>query len=194
MKTLQIMTFITTGLIPLFSTVGQDSVAVDGKVIATENKMPIGAFTVKAYRIESAARTSTLISRDNKALAQTLTRADGTYSLAISTSFKVVILRFEKLSYFSVPPQQTVTLTLPKTTVPDVAAVKYSYGKTVSTQDLVDAFYIREASFNAMTGNLPPPERENARKKSIKFDIDSLQKSGVDSEAIMVVKQKFLPP
>jgi hypothetical protein len=193
MKTLQIMTFITTGLIPLFSTMGQDFVAVEGKVIATDNKMPIGAFSVKAYPIETPG-TRTLISRDNKALAQTLTRADGTYSLTISTSFKVVILRFEKLSYFSVPPQQTVPLTLPKTTVPDVAAVKYSYGKTVSTQDLVDAFHIREASFNAMTGSLPPRERENARKKSIKFDIDSLQKSGVDSEAIMVVKQKFLPP
>jgi hypothetical protein len=194
MKTLQIMAFITTGFIPLFSTLGQDSVAVEGKVIATENKMPIGAFTVKAYSNESASGTSTLISRDNKALAQTLTRIDGTYSLTISTSFRVVILQFEKLSYFSVPPQQTVTLALPKTTVPDVAAVKYSYGKTVSTKDLIDAFHIREASFNAMTSNLPPPERENARKKSIQFDIDSLQKSGVDSGAIMAVKQKFLPP
>ena len=194
MKPLQIIASITTGLIPMFSMLAQDSVAVEGKVIATAAKMPIGAFTVKAYPTDGAPSPSTLVSRNNKALAQTLTRADGTYSLAIPTSFKEVILRFEKLSYFSVPPQQKVTLTPPKTTVPDVAAVKYSYGQTVSTHDLLDAFYIREASFNTIAANLPPAERENVRKKSIQFDIDSLQKSGVDSAAIMAVKKRFLPP
>src|ERR1700686_3357333 len=127
MKTLQVIAFITTGFIPMFSTLAQDSVAVEGKVIATATKTPIGAFTVKAYPTESALNTSAFVSSANKPLAQTLTRADGTYSLPIPTILKAVILRFEKLSYFSVPPQQTVQLTPPKTTVPDVAAVKYDY-------------------------------------------------------------------
>ena len=195
MKTLQVIVFIiTTGLIAMFSTWAQDSVAVEGKVIATTTKTPIGAFTVKAYPAESAPSTSALVSSANKPLAQTLTRADGTYSLPISTTLKAVILRFEKLSYFSVPPQLTVQLTPPKTTVADVAAVKYNYGGTVSTQDVLDAFSIREASFNVMASNLPPTDREYARKKSVEFDIDSLQKSGVDSGTIMAVKKKFLPP
>jgi hypothetical protein len=191
MKTLKVIAFITTGLASMFSTFAQDSVAVEGKVIATTTKTPIGAFTVKAYPTEIGSGTSTLVSSSNKPLAQTLTRADGTYSLPISTTLKAVILRFEKLSYFSVPPQQTVQLTSPKTTVPDVAAVK-NYGQTVSTHDLLDAFSIRQVSFNVITINLPPTEREDARKKSIEFDLDSLQKSGVDSGTIMAVKKKLL--
>ena len=39
-----------------------------------------------------------------------------------------------------------------------------------------------------------PRERESARKKSIEFDIFSLQKAGVDSGAITAVETKYLPP
>jgi hypothetical protein len=194
MKTLGIIAYIATSLTPICSTLAQDSVAVEGKVIETATKTPIGAFTVKAYPTESPSSPSALVSTASKALAQTLTRADGTYSLTISTTFKTVILQFEKLSYFSVPPQQTVSLIPPKTTVPDVAAIKYSYGRTLSTHDVLDAFKIRAESFYAMAINLPPSERETARKKSIEYDILSLQKAGVDSETITAVKAKFLPP
>lgn len=194
MKTFQVIAFITIGLAPLSSTFAQDSVAVEGKVIATTNKGPIGAFTVKAYPPESVSGNGTLASIPNKPIAQTLTRADGTYSLSVSTTLKAVMLRFEKLSYFSVPPQQTVQLTSPKTTVPDVAAVSYNSGQTISTHDLLDAFSIRQASFNAMTINLPPTERENARKASFEVDIASLQKAGVDSRMIIEAKKKFLAP
>ena len=55
MKTFQVIAFITIGLAPLSSTFAQDSVAVEGKVIATTNKGPIGAFTVKAYPPESVS-------------------------------------------------------------------------------------------------------------------------------------------
>jgi hypothetical protein len=123
-------------------------------------------------------------------LAQTLTLADGTYSLTIAAGFKAVILQFEKLSYFSVPSQQVVTFTPPKTTVADVAAVKYGYEQIVSTHDVLDAFKIREASFNAMAANLLPSER----KKFIESDIDSLKNAGVDSQTISAVKAQFLPP
>jgi hypothetical protein len=100
-----------------------------------------------------------------------------------------------RLSYFLVPPQQTVQLTSPKTTVPDVAGVQYNCGETVSTQDLLDAFSIRQASVNAITRNLPPIERESARKKSVEFDLESLQKSAVaDVTSILEVKKKFLTP
>ena len=194
MKMLEIIACMATSMTPIYSTLAQDSVAVEGKVIETATKTPIGAFTVRVYPAESASTPSAFNSTASKALAQTLTRADGSYSLTISTAFKTVILQFEKLSYFSVPPQQIVTLAPPKTTVPDVAAVKYSYGRTVSTHDVLDAFKIREESFNALTINLTPSERESARKKSIEFDIFSLQKAGVDSGTITAVKTKYLPP
>jgi hypothetical protein len=42
--------------------------------------------------------------------------------------------------------------------------------------------------------NLSPSERENARKKSIEFDIFSLQKAGVDPGTITAVKTKYLSP
>jgi hypothetical protein len=161
---------------------GQNSVAVEGKILAT-NKTPIGAFTVKAYPVDAA-------SGENKPLAQTLTRADGTYSIPISTTLKEVILRFEKLAYFSVPPQLTVALTPPKTTLPDVAAVKYSYGQAVSTSDLVDALSIRQNSMNTVNVNWTPIER----RKSLEADLNSLQRAGVDSRTIMAVKEKFPAP
>jgi hypothetical protein len=194
MKMLNLIGCIAASLTIICSTSAQDSVAVEGKVIETTSKNPIGAFTVKAYPTETSATPSESVSPAIKALAQTLTRADGSYSLNISTASQTVILQFEKLSFFSVPPQQIVTLTSPKTTVPDVAAFKYSYGRTVSTHDVLDAFKIREESFNAMTIDLAPGERENARKKSIQFDILSLQKAGVDPGTITAVKTKYLPP
>ena len=194
MKRLKLIGSIAAALTTICSTFAQDSVAVEGKVVETASKTPIGAFTVKAYPTETPNTASASASPAGKALAQTLTRADGTYSLTISPAFKTVILQFEKLAYFSVPPQQIITLTSPKTTVPDVAAVKYSYGRTVSAHDVLDAFKIREESFNAMTINLSPSERENARKKSIEFDIITLQKAGVDPGTITAVKTKYLPP
>jgi hypothetical protein len=194
MKRLKLIGCIAASMTVICSTLAQDSVAVEGKVVDTASKNPIGAFTIKAYPTETPTTPGASVSAAGKALAQTLTRADGTYSLTISTAFKTVIIQFEKLSYFSVPPQQTITLTSPKTTVPDVAAVKYSYGRTVSTHDVLDAFKIREESFNAMTIHLSPGERENARKKSIEFDISSLQKAGVDPGTITAVKTKYLPP
>jgi hypothetical protein len=194
MKKLKLIGCIAASLTIIRSTLAQDSVAVEGKVIETASKTPIGAFTVKAYPTETPVTPSASVSPAIKPLAQTLTRADGSYSLKISTASKTVILQFEKLSYFSVPPQQIVMLTSPKTTVPDVAAFKYSYGRTVSTHDVLDAFKIREESFNAMTINLSPSERENARKKSIEFDIFSLQKAGVDPGTITAVKTKYLSP
>jgi hypothetical protein len=194
MKIFQIIAFITTGLTPMSSTFAQDSVTVEGKVIETTNKAPIGAFTVKAYPTESAPSPSALVSIADKPLAQTLTRADGTYSLQISRTLTAVTLRFEKLSYFSVPPQYTVHLIVPKTTVPDVAAVKYNNGQTVSTHDLLDAFSIREESFNARTIDLSPSEREKARKAFFEVDFDSLQKAGVDSRIITEAKKKLFAP
>jgi hypothetical protein len=194
MKTLHVIAFITTGLVPWSSTFGQDSVAVEGKVIATTNKEPIGAYTVKAYPPENASGTSTVTPTPNKPIAQTLTRADGTYSLSIAATLTAVTLRFEKLSYFSVPREQTVQLTSPKTAAPDVAAVKYNYGQTVSAHDLLDAFSIRQASHNAMTINLPPAERENARKASFEIDLKSLKTSGVDSGTITEVTKKLRAP
>jgi hypothetical protein len=194
MKILKLISWIAASLTLIYSTFAQDSVAVEGKVVETGSKNPIGAFTVKAYQNETPTTPSASASPAIKPVVQTLTRADGSYSLKISTALKTVILQFEKLSYFSVPPQQIVTLISPKTTVPDVAAFKYSYGRTVSTHDVLDAFKIREQSFNAMTINLPPGERENARKKSFEFDIFSLQKAGVDPGTITAVKTKYLPP
>jgi len=192
MKTLKVIAFITIGLAPIFSTLAENSVAVGGKVILTTTKEPIGAFTIKAYPTESASNKGTPDRGVDKPLAQTLTRADGTYSLPIPARLKAVILRFEKLSYFSVPPQQTVQLIAPATIVPDVAAVKYTDAQTVSTRDLLDAFSIRDTSFNAMATNLPPTEREQARKKSVEVDLISLQKSGVDSVTIVELKKKLL--
>lgn len=189
MKILRAIAFLTTGFVPVFSTLAQDSVAVEGKVVQTKTKEPIGAFTVKAYPAQSASKKDTLAFASNKPLAQTLTRADGTYSLPIPMKLETVILRFEKLSYFSVPPQQTVPLTTPKTTVPDVAAVKYNDAQTVSARDLLDAFSIREASIDAINGYLPATEREKARKKLVELDLISLQKSGVDSATIIAVKK-----
>jgi hypothetical protein len=187
-KTLHLIALTTTiCLVSMNSVPGQNSVVVEGKVLATTNKTPIGAFTVKAYLVENVPGA-------DKPLAQTLTRADGTYSLPISTTLNEVVLRFEKLTYFSVPPQLTVALTPPKTTVPDVAAVKYSYGQAVSTSDLVDALSIRHDSFNMVNANWTPNERENARKKSLEADLNSLQKAGVDSRTIMAVKEKLPGP
>jgi hypothetical protein len=194
MKILKFIGCIAASLTVISSTFAQESVAVEGKVIETASKAPIGAFTVKAYQNEPPTSPSASASPAIKPLAQTLTRTDGSYSLKIPTALKTVILQFEKLSYFSVPPRQIITLTSPKTTVPDVAAVKYSYGRTVSTHDVLDAFKIRDDSFNAMTIHLTPSERENARKKSIEFDIFSLQKAGVDPGTITAVKTKYLPP
>jgi len=194
MKILKLIGCIAASLTVISSTFAQESVAVEGKVIETASKAPIGAFTVKAYQNETPTTPSASASPAIKPLAQTLTRTDGSYSLKIPTALKTVILQFEKLSYFSVPPRQIVTLTSPKTTVPDVAAVKYSYGRTVSTHDVLDAFKIRDDSFNAMTIHLTPSERQNARKKSIEFDIFSLQKAGVDPGTITAVKTKYLPP
>lgn len=194
MKMLNLIGCIAASLTVMCSTFAQNSVAVEGKVIETASKTPIGAFTVKAYSTETPITPSPSVSPAIKPLAQTLTRADGSYSLKISTASKTVTLQFEKLSYFSVPPQQIVTLTSPKTTVPDVAAFKYSYGRTVSTHDVLDAFKIREESFNAMTIDLTPGERENARRNSIQLDIFSLQKAGVDPGTITAVKTKYLPP
>ena len=193
MKILNLIGCIVASQTLIFSTLAQDSVAVEGKVIETASKAPIGAFTVKAYQNETPTPSASAPPAI-KPLAQTLTRTDGSYSLKIPTALKTVILQFEKLSYFSVPPRQIVTLTSPKTTVPDVAAVKYSYGRTVSTHDVLDAFKIRDDSFNAMTIHLTPSERQNARKKSIEFDIFSLQKAGVDPGTITAVKTKYLPP
>ena len=139
MKMLNLIGCIAASLTVMCSTFAQNSVAVEGKVIETASKTPIGAFTVKAYSTETPITPSPSVSPAIKPLAQTLTRADGSYSLKISTASKTVTLQFEKLSYFSVPPQQIVTLTSPKTTVPDVAAFKYSYGRTVSTHDVLDA-------------------------------------------------------
>ena len=194
MKIPKLIGCIAVSITVLSSALAQDSVAVEGKVIETASKKPIGAFTVKAYPTDTPSTPSASVSPAIKPLAQTLTRADGSYSLTISTAFKTVILQFEKLSYFSVPPQQIVPLTSPKTTVSDVAAVKYSYGRTVSTHDVLDAFKIREDSFNAITINMTPGEREKARKKSIEFDIFSLQKAGVDPGTITAVKTTYLPP
>jgi hypothetical protein len=190
MKRLRIIACIVASFTPIYCTLAADSVAVEGKVIETTKKAGIGAFTVKAYPTENPDTSSASVSRDSKPLAQTLTLADGTYSLTISAGVKAVILQFEKLSYFSVPSQQVVTFTPPKTTVPDVAAVKYGYGQIVSTHDVLDAFKIREASFNAMAANLLPSER----KKFIESDIDSLKNAGVDSQTISAVKAQFLPP
>jgi hypothetical protein len=195
MKTLSLIALTTTiGLGSMPSAPGQDSVAVEGKVLATISKTPVGAFTVKAYLVEAVSSTSEVVPGANKPLAQTLTRADGTYSLPIPTTLKEVILRFEKLTYFSVPPQLTVPLTPLKTIVPDVAAVKYSYGRAVSTSDLVDALSIRRDSFNVINVNWPPIERENARRKFLEADLNSLQKAGVDSGTIMAVKKKLPSP
>jgi hypothetical protein len=166
---------------------GQNSVAVEGKVLATADQKPVGAFTVKAYPVEA-------VPGPGKPLAQTLTRADGTYSLPISATLKKVVLRFEKLTYFSVPPQLKVLLTAPKTIVPDVAAVKYSYGQTVSTSDLVQALSMRQDSFNVININRTPVERENARRTLLEADLNSLQKAGVDSRTIMAVKEKLPGP
>ena len=188
MKTLTIIAYIS--LTAIYSALAQDSVAVEGKVIETTKKAGIGAFTVKAYSTESPGTPGASVSRNSKPLAQTLTLADGTYSLTISAGFKAVILQFEKLSYFSVPQQQTVTLAPPKTAVPDVAGVKYGYGRIVATNDVLDAFQIREASFNAMDPNLQPSER----RKFIESDLESLKKAGVDSATIKAVQTKFLPP
>jgi hypothetical protein len=197
MKTLHLVALTTTiGLASMPSAPGQGPVAVEGRVLAAIDKKPVGvgAFTVKAYPVEAASNASEGVSRTNKPLAQTLTLTDGTYSLSISTTVKAVVLRFEKLTYFPVPPQQTVQLTPPKTTVPDVAAVKYSYGQSVSTSDLVDALSIRQASFNHLAANLPLIERENARRKSLEVDLAGLQKAGVDSGTIMAVKEKLPGP
>jgi hypothetical protein len=188
MKTLHLIALTTMiGLASMPSVPGQVPLAVEGRVVATINKTPVGAFTVKAYPVETVPGT-------NKPLAQTLTRADGTYSLPISTTLKEVVLRFEKLTYFSVPPQLIVPLTPPKTAVPDVAAVKYSYGQALSTSDLVDALSIRLDSFNRVNVNWTSIERENARKKSLEADLNSLQKAGVDSGTIMAVKEKLPGP
>ena len=168
----------------LSSILAQDSVSVEGRVIANTTKSPIGAFTVKAYSTDNAS----------KPLNQTLTHADGTYSLPIAMPLKAITLRFEKLSYFSMPPQEIVQLTSPKTSVPDVVAVKYSYGQTISTNDLLVAFSIRRESIDAITTNLPAAERENARKKFIQVDIESLKKSALDVKTISEVEKRVLPP
>jgi hypothetical protein len=184
MKPFPILMLAAVASASLFSILAQDSVSIEGRVIATTTKTPIGAYTVKAYSTNGPG----------KPLNQTLTRADGTYSLPIALSLKTVTLRFEKLSYFSIPLEETVQLASPKTTVPDVVAVKYSDGQTVSTHDLLDAFLVRQESIDAITTDLPAVERENARKKLIKVDVESLKKTGVDSRTIMEVEKKFLPP
>lgn len=180
---------ISLTLLP--SAPAQNSVAVEGKILDTTTKKPIGAFTVKAYPTATPS-TSPNPQTSNKPLAQTLTRADGTYSLPIPTTLQTVVLKFEKLSYFSVPPQELVQVTPPKTTVPDVAAMNYRRGQTLSTYDLLDAFSLREESFQMITNNLPPSEREKARKKSVEFDLNSLRETGVDSATLNIVKKKLI--
>src|SRR6516162_9160512 len=105
MKILNLIGCIVASLTIICSTFAQESVAVEGKVIETASKTPIGAFTVKAYPNETPTTPSASVSPPIKPLAQALTRADGSYSLKISTASKTVILQFEKLAYFSVPPQ-----------------------------------------------------------------------------------------
>ena len=112
MKILKLIGCIAASLTVISSTFAQESVAVEGKVIETASKAPIGAFTVKAYQNETPTTPSASASPAIRPLAQTLTRTDGSYSLKIPTALKTVILQFEKLSYFSVPPRQIVTLPL----------------------------------------------------------------------------------
>lgn len=192
MKIFQMIASLVTIFTPILPVLAETSVAVEGKIIAVTTREPIGAFTVKAYLAKTAADTNTPVSKTDVPLAQTLTLSDGTYSLPIAMKHKTVLLRFEKLSYYSVPAQETVQLASPKTTVSDVAAIKYTYGKTVSLRDLLDAFALREASFNAKASNMSPAERENARKKSLQLDLDSLRKSGVDTSMILTVKKHVL--
>ena len=189
MKLLRLITLLTTGFVPVFSTLAQDSAAVEGKVLQTGTKDPIGAFTVKAYSAQSASKQNMLALTSEKPLAQTLTRADGTYSLPIPMKWKTVILRFEKLSYFSVPPEQTVQLTTPKTRVPDVAAVKDTDAQTVSARDLRNAWSIREASLDIINIELPATLREKAVQRLLERDFLSLEKSGVDRMTIMAAKK-----
>lgn len=192
MKILQIIVSIVTLFTPTLSTLAEASGTVEGKIIAATNREPVGAFTVKAYLANAVANKRVPGSKLGEPLAQTLTLSDGSYSLSIPMKFKTVLLRFEKLSYFSVPSQETVQLTPPKTTVSDVAAVKYTYGQTASLRDLLDAFAVREASFNAKTSNMSTTERANARKKSLQLDLDGLQESGVDTPMILTVKKHVL--
>lgn len=189
MKLLRLITLLTAGFVPVFSTLAQDSVTVEGKVVQGPQKEPVGAFTVKAYPAQSASKKDMLDLTSNKPLAQTLTRANGTYELPIPMNLKTVILRFEKLSYFSVPPEQTVQLTAPKTTVPDVAAVKNTEAQTVSARDLRDAFSIRKDSFRLIHSNMPANEREKALRELLALDFTSLQKSGVNPATIIAVKK-----
>src|SRR5258708_40376037 len=100
MKMLNLIGCIAASLTVMCSTFAQNSVAVEGKVIETASKTPIGAVTVKAYSTETPITPSPSVSPAIKPLAQTLTRADGSYSLKISTAAKIVTLQLEKLSYF----------------------------------------------------------------------------------------------
>ena len=52
MKILKLIGCIAASLTVISSTFAQESVAVEGKVIETASKAPIGAFTVKAYQNE----------------------------------------------------------------------------------------------------------------------------------------------
>jgi hypothetical protein len=158
----------------------QEPVLIQGKVVGADNA-PVGAFTIRAY----ATGTST-----EKPLAQTLTLANGSYSLPVSGSLKEVVLRSSKLSYFSIPPYQTIQLTLPKTEVPDIAAV-HNYGQAVPVQDLLAAFSIRQKSVYTLTNYLTPSIREQTRKKIMAFDLESLPKSSVSPDTLMAIKEKF---
>lgn len=194
MKALQIIVVIAASLLPISVVRAESPVVVEGKVIEVTTKKPIGAFTVKAYAVSPSSGASALVSTSDKPFAQTLTRIDGTYSLPIVPKTRAVALLFDKLSYFSVPPQQIVQLTSPKTQVPDVAAMKYSHGQTVVAQDLLDALSIREASFNMLASKLSPTERAEGYRKMIGSDLERIQKAGVDSETIIAVKRTLLPP
>jgi hypothetical protein len=192
MKTFPSIVLLTFCLMPICSVPAEETTFVEGRVVASATKSPIGAFTVKAYATGTES-SSTGPAAKAKALAQTLTRVDGTYSLPVSVNLKEVILRFEKLSYFSVPPEQTVQLILPKTKVPDTVAVEYTYGQNVSAHDLREALLIREASINTILVNLPPQERQSVRNKLIESDLDNLRKSKVDPATILGMKKQFLP-
>lgn len=191
MKTFHSIVFLMFSLALMSSAAAQDTATLEGKVVTSSAKN-VGAFTVKAYAVGTDSGSTSPAAR-GKAVAQTLTRADGSYSLSISGNLKVVLLRCEKLSYFSVPPEQTVPLILPKTTVPDVVAVEYSYGQNVSARDLREALSMRETSINKILVSLPAKERESARNKIIESDLESLRKSKVDPATILGMKNQFLP-
>jgi hypothetical protein len=192
MKTLQTIVLLTFSLMPICSVPAEETTIVEGRVVASATKSPIGAFTVKVFATGTDSSPTDPAAKA-KALAQTLTRVDGSYSLPIAANLKQVILRFEKLSYFSVPPEQSIQLISPKTKVPDVVAVEYTYGQNVSAHDLREALSIRETSIKAILADLPPQERESARNKLIESDLDSLRKSKVEPATILEIKKQFLP-